>query len=891
MNPPIENKLVRNIAQRMSLRAPQVESLELVARIAEALPLKKDSDIAASLDAVRAIAPSVTDFERKFPSLAFAIATGVGKTRLMGAFIAYLANAKNLKHFLVISPNRTIYDKLTKDFTENTPKYVFKGLGTLVKHYVVTGDDFETKHGHSDLYGDIEVNVFNIAKLTGGTQGETKDSRRIRSLRETLGQSYFEYLKDLPDLVVIMDEAHRYRAQGAVDVLNELNPVLGLELTATPVISAQRDERFKNVVYSYPLAKALDDGFVKVPAVATRPDFTPADYEEDQLEQIKLEDAIRIHEDVKVQLTIYAEETGKPTVKPFILVIAENIEEATKHKEYLESPAFFEGRYKGKVIQVDSGSRLGEEKDDVVDKLLSVENPNNPIEIVVHVNMLKEGWDVTNLFTIVPLRAAKARVLVEQSIGRGLRLPYGSRTGREACDRLTIVAHDKFQEIIDDSKKPDSPIHRIEQIFIPEKGSAKVVALTTTSAKLYGSAAPGASAAPPAIAAADVPAAKAVEAAIEQIAAQDPNAVPNSAALLGSKVQGSLFDVVKATLPPETTIADAALKQVVKQVATAHVDGTIDIPRVVVYPDPQTETFGYDDFELDTSGINLQKVDREILVRALDKAGASSKIAIDEEATEEPRFEDYIIRGLVDYDEIDYDKTSTLLYKLAGQLVEHIKSSQKKPDGSVDLDAVRNILIVHQKLLSERIHQQMEKHSWTHNATFICTVTTGFRPVRPIVYQVPEGTQPRDVRTPVDDKLAIKSMIFTGFKKCLVALQKFDSDAERRLALVCEDDGKVLKWVKPARDDHDIRLPNGSAYHVDFIVETDDAKYMVEVKRSDQVNQDEVVAKATAARAWCAYANAELKKTGDKEWAYLLIPDNDILANSTIAGLAVKYGK
>ena len=72
--------------------------------------------------------------------------------------------------------------------------------------------------------------------------------------------------------------------------------------------------------------------------------------------------------------------------------------------------------------------------------------------------MLKEGWDVTNLYTIVPLRAANARVLIEQTIGRGLRLPYGKRTGVSAVDRLSIVAHDKFQEIVDAANQPDSVI-------------------------------------------------------------------------------------------------------------------------------------------------------------------------------------------------------------------------------------------------------------------------------------------------------------------------------------------------------------------------------------------------------------------------------------------------
>ena len=94
----------------------------------------------------------------------------------------------------------------------------------------------------------------------------------------------------------------------------------------------------------------------------------------------------------------------------------------------------------------------------MITRLLKVEHTEEPTEIVIHVNMLKEGWDVTNLYTIVPLRAANARVLIEQSIGRGLRLPYGVRTGVTTVDRLNIVAHDRFQEIVDEAKRPGSPI-------------------------------------------------------------------------------------------------------------------------------------------------------------------------------------------------------------------------------------------------------------------------------------------------------------------------------------------------------------------------------------------------------------------------------------------------
>ena len=95
--------------------------------------------------------------------------------------------------------------------------------------------------------------------------------------------------------------------------------------------------------------------------------------------------------------------------------------------------------------------------------------------------MLKEGWDVTNLYTIVPLRAANARTLIEQTIGRGLRLPYGKRTGVTAVDRLNIVAHDRFQEIVDDANKPDSPLRDAGRRDCAGGSGAQVVTVESNS--------------------------------------------------------------------------------------------------------------------------------------------------------------------------------------------------------------------------------------------------------------------------------------------------------------------------------------------------------------------------------------------------------------------------
>src|SRR5207253_1660266 len=91
---------------------------------------------------------------------------------------------------------------------------------------------------------------------------------------------------------------------------------------------------------------------------------------------------------------------------------------------------------------------------------------------------------VTNLYTIVPLRAANARTLIEQSIGRGLRLPYGKRTGVTAVDRLNIVAHDRFQEIIDEANRPDSVIRLQQVILDPATDLQKTVTVVSNAALL-----------------------------------------------------------------------------------------------------------------------------------------------------------------------------------------------------------------------------------------------------------------------------------------------------------------------------------------------------------------------------------------------------------------------
>ncbi len=134
------------IKNRLSLRKPQEDSLFILSELLEKVNPGKEVNLEEALASVKSSYPTCTDFERNFPSLCFALATGVGKTRLMGAFVTYLYLEKGIKNFFVLSPNLTIYNKLITDFSDTSyPKYVFKGIGEFVhnKPVIVTGDNYQ----------------------------------------------------------------------------------------------------------------------------------------------------------------------------------------------------------------------------------------------------------------------------------------------------------------------------------------------------------------------------------------------------------------------------------------------------------------------------------------------------------------------------------------------------------------------------------------------------------------------------------------------------------------------------------------------------------------------------------------------------------------------------
>ena len=898
---------VNAIAGRLSLRPPQRDSLEILDRLCEIVPPKHGTDRAAALAAIKREYPTVADFERDFPSLCFSLATGVGKTRLMGAFISYLHLAHGIKNFFVLAPNLTIYNKLIADFTPNTPKYVFKGISEFATDApeMITGDNYEMRA--RTLFDELircKINIFNISKINSEVRGGK--SPRIKRLSEYIGESYFEFLANLDDLVILMDESHRYRASAGVRAINELKPVLGLELTATPFVETSKGAvPFQNVIYDYPLGRAMADGFVKDPAVITRKDFTTAEMSPEEIEKIKLEDGVRLHEHIKAELITYARETDQPIVKPFVLVIARDTTHAAQLLELIQSDGFFKGRYADKVIQVDS-STTGKKEDDLVKQLLTVEDPENETEIVIHVNMLKEGWDVTNLYTIVPLRAANARILIEQSIGRGLRLPYGQRTGVEVVDRLNIIAHDKFQEIIDEANRTDSVIRLKQVILDAEDLETPKVSVTAQSnlSRWFGPKgatpvsktdpsdtpeqpdSPAATQTAPVFATPEEQNIAQITYRVIQDLETNPDLVPTSAHLQSATVQSLVKERVTAQYQPEQ-LALAGVTEppdiaaVIAQTTEFVVQQTIDIPRILVVPTGEVKT-GFHPFTLDLAGLTYQPPSDELWQQSLS-TGERTILGVGAAGIQEDRLEKYIVNSLIDFDDIAYDDHADLLYDLATQVIQHFRQQQH------DNDDLHKILRVHQRDLARFIHAQMTNHFWEAAVDYNVVIRQGFSTLKDSAYTATHQV-PLDYRQAPADKSNMRKYLFGGFSKCLYPVQKFDTNTERMLAVILERES--LKWFRPAKGQFQIYYRwqgEHPEYQPDFVAETDDTIYMLEPKMNTQMTDPQVLAKKEVAVKWCQQASEYMQQHGGKPWRYVIIPHDAIAENMTIRGLADRY--
>ena len=891
------NKTTDYISNTLSLREPLKQSLDLLDSLITKADLIGNSKIENKIEAIRKDCSLFEEFERTFPSVCFSIATGIGKTRLMGAFITYLVKEKGIKNFFILSPNITIYNKLNDDFSnKGASKYVFKGLSEISDNAVIiTGEDYETK-GIKASDDSIQINMFNIGKINADIKTTTKDGRtlppRIKRFRETIGDSYYNYLKNLKDLVIIMDESHRYRGERGMETLNELNPSLGIELTATP-IDASTNQRFKNVVFEYGLADALKDGkYIKNPAVVTRADTDFKGMKEDEIEKLKLKDAIQMHRDTKIAIENYVADNNLNPVKPTILVSCKDIAHAKSIFDYITSDEFYDGEFKGKTLQIDSTSKTEEQ----VQHLLTLEKPDNLIEIVIHVDMLKEGWDVSNLYTIVPLRAANALTLIEQTIGRGLRLPFGGkRTGVEKVDMLSIMMHDKFQEVVDAAKDKNSILYSIGKIQLSkadlnskkttvESKTNDVVELEEEEKKINQIKDDDIRAKAERKHKAKVVINRVIRDKISQKIFQTP--IELSIPDVKEKIISEIKENIKITYPE---MPENEQKEVSKEIETSYLTAVQDIIKNnILIPNIKvtiSETKSViKDFNLNTRYFTENILQQEFeLIRETIYDHKQDKIKIQAQTLDLPEFS--ILELLKKKSEVDYDNNSDVLYKLCAQAVNAIKISLKKPE------TLGDTILMYSELIANKIYEQVKENIYIEIVAKSKPEAEPYSLILPWNYSKEKEDEILNFRETVSAKL-LSSKVFHGFAKSCHDKYKFNSIPEKRFAEIIENSDDVIKWLRPASKQFNIWYNNNSDRYVpDFVVETEDIIYLIEIKAENELDDKTVKMKEKAAVNYCKTATEINQGRKEKAWKYAIIPHDKTDTNMTFRKLVTDFGK
>lgn len=878
------DNIVNQIGYAMSLREPQKEALQYLDAISSSCDYKRNT-----LDEIEAIATAncedkhtiKVDDNFKFPSFCFDMATGIGKTRLMGAAIYYLYKTKGYKHFFILAPSNTIYDKLRKEANPAHPKYIFKGLeAEMGRPKVYDGENY-VRYPARFVQGEIEIEktseiqlfIFNIGKIFNS---KTDTTFKFHKYQETLGSSFADILAKFGDLVICMDEAHRYYAPASMKAISYLKPILGLEFTATP-------KSHSNVIYSYDLAKGAGK-YLKIPVVMGR--TNTGGYSAEDIEEMKIRDGLTLHENRKKVVYQYCLDNNLDYVKPIVLIACKDTEHAKKIRAMIDSDSFNNGRYRGKVIEIHSNMK-GEETEENIRKLLSIESAQNPVEIVLHVYKLKEGWDVNNLFTIIPLNAAKSDILALQTIGRGLRLPFGVITGNEAIDTLDIVAHDHYREIVEDIKNSDTFKYR----DLDDRGvePTKVVEITngigdgqlsllddifvSAGVKSFN----------------DVCDVKTQDKMYEEYmksfgrTKKPEKQVPPQYSIFDYiDEDGNEKTVETTTHTGEGSSLGAKKAQPMKKedfvaTVTELSKKAISVPKILVQPSstvtlkPFTVKRNIADFEVAASKIErfnavnaemLESFDAEIL--AVDDAvntlacmlldcDALSEISVDEDA-------DYILNivqqylALIDGSEADKNK---IVRRYAKLIIDDIV---------------------------KQIHENMDRQTYyTH------VVQKDLIVFRKAVRNVRAAGGEVNFRKTIANKSEIKKYVFTGYKKSYYNINAFDSDTERLVSVILEDDKDVIRWIKPPLNQLGLFWQAGQQYNPDFLVETPTTKYMIEVKAKNEVNNPDVVGKAKEGIKWCKYAS--IVDFDKKPWEYKLITDEVISVGNTlkyILGLSEK---
>lgn len=817
----INDNLLSEIAHRLELRKPNREAVETVAAM---------TSMHYDVDGKGAPFECIVDS-----------ATGVGKTYIEAGLIEYFAGLETpARNFLLLAPGRTIRDKSIKNFTPGNSKSLTGAMESAP--FVITADNFKSPATRKAMEDGSRTKlfIFTVQALTS----KTGEGRATHEYQEWLAGSLFDWLGSLDDLVILADEHHCYRGAAFSKTITDLHPELVVGLTATP---AKSDEAL--VVYRYPLARAIKDQLVKTPVLVARKDDRNDDH-------TKLLDGVTLLHYKERLCHARCDEEGIPRINPVMLVIAQDTAEADRFQELLDSESFDDGNWVGRTLVVHSNLK-GDEKEAALAALDNVEDPQSPVRIIISVGMLKEGWDVKNVYVIASMRASVSTVLTEQTLGRGMRLPFGEYTGVEMLDTVEVLAHERYEallakrQVLNEKFIDYSVLAEIRRTAEGNLVARKKIVDEDTDV-LPAAPAPGDASPRDTAAAEPQPAAS---------GSRPPDSAPTDRIVDLGNVLRKAKDAADETetklrkhypLPGRAEIAipytekvpskavvslnqvhdDAPFIALGKALAT---EADTELRRTLLKPDERGTIRGVQAEEtVEALSLDIPlEVSREGLVRAIMHAPSVRPDPGEVRAAQ--RLAGLVIDGMGP----DAEKHLSAFAERATRRLTNLVSEQLKKVANQDVvfsDEVR-----FQRLEKER--QTTKEHLAGHS-------------------------EPHS-----------KSIAFDGWNKCLYEYAWFDTTPEYKTAQALDKAPNIIVWARLHINDLPITwTQEGREYNPDLVaieeIDGQRTSWLIETKMNKEADAKDVQAKARAAKTWANTVNNSGKVDGT--WHYILLTEDDV---------------
>lgn len=412
------------------------------------------------------------------------LATGAGKTKVMSLLMTwcyfhklYEPDSDLSTNFLLIAPNIIVLDRLRTDFDGSRIFYEDPLLPDNGYEGQNWQDDFQmTVHIQDEIalvapQGNLFLtNIHRVYESGSAPAFEDENATDYFLGKKPVGKTTDSQVdlgmivREVPDLVVLNDEAHHlHDAQSAwfksiEDIALRLRQK-GSQLSAQFDLSATPKHNngaiFVQTVSDYPLVEAIRQGVVKTPVLPDGP--SRAKLQEKKSAQFTEQYEDYLHLGYLEWKKVYDEllPTGKKSV---LFVMTDDTRNCDEVAEYLESryPDLKDGvlvihtKRNGEISEASSG-KSKEELDKLREASKSIDDPASPYKAIVSVMVLREGWDVQNVVSIVGLRpyTSAARILPEQTLGRGLRRMF---RGEDVQEKVSVIGTDAFMDFVEGIK-------------------------------------------------------------------------------------------------------------------------------------------------------------------------------------------------------------------------------------------------------------------------------------------------------------------------------------------------------------------------------------------------------------------------------------------------------